>query len=421
LEFFLVVLYIVFFSYIILKTRVFKSKSLTKNYILAFFLIKVVAGFTYIYVHKNILIGGDIFSFFNDGQIVFSALKENPLTYLQLVFGPNDMRNVPSHLLPYTDTMGYWFDQGNYVMVRVNALFHLFSFGFFSVHVVFISFLSLIGIYNIYRFFEPCFNGDKLFLIIFLFFTPSIVFWYSGMHKEAMVILALGFILNSYQHLISEEFKPRWLVAIILGSFLLLMVRFYVFAVFLPGLLALFLSFRLKKIPSLYLFTSVYVLFFLAGITIHFYMPNYSPFQEMMVRQQYFFNSPGNSSYTIPLLDGSLSSTLVNMPKALMNSLIHPVPKDCVTSSYLCFLAMLESYMILAVLIYGSFQIKWKRLMSNEIILYCLFSSIPLLILTGLIVNNAGALVRYKSIILPFLLIGVYLATRKQNYKLAPQ
>jgi len=421
LEFFLVLIYIVFFSYIILKTQVFKSKSLTKNYILAFFLIKVVAGFTYIYIHKNILVGGDIFAFFNDGKIVFSALKENPLTYLQLVFGPSDLRNVPTHLLPYTDSMGYWFDQGNYVMVRINALFHLFSFGYFSVHVVFISFLSLIGIYNIYRFFEPCFNGDKLFLVIFLFFTPSIVFWYSGMHKEAVVILALGFILNSYQHLISEEFKPRWIAAIILGTVLLTLVRFYVFAIFFPGLLALFLSYRLKKIPSLYLFTSIYILFMLAGIMLHFYNPNFSPFQEMMVRQQYFFNSPGNSSYTIPMLDGSVLNTLVNIPQALLNSLIHPVPKDCLTSSFLCFMAMIESYMILAVLIYAIFKIKWNRLMTNEIILYCLFSSISLLIIMGLVVNNAGALVRYKSVILPFLLIGVYLATRKQNYKLAHQ
>lgn len=415
----LVILYVVLFSLIILKTPLFKSRSLTRRYLLAFFLIKVFAGFTYVYLSKNVLAAYDIFTYFSDSQIVFSALKEDPNTYLQLVFGASDLDKVPVHLLPYTDAMGYWFDTGNYVMVRINALFHLFSFGYFNVHVIFISFLSLIGIYNLYRFFEPSFNGDKLLLVVFLFFTPSIVFWYSGLHKEAVVIMALGFILNSYQHLIQRDFKLRWVAAIVFGSLLLMTVRFYVFALFMPGLIALFLSYHYRLIPKVYVFGTIYIVFLLAATTVHFYFPQFSPFQEMMARQQYFFNSPGHSSFVIPALDGSFLGTIGQAPLAFFNSLIHPVPMDCVTSSYLCFLALIESYFILAILIYAAFHIKWKRLMTSEIINYCLFSSISILILIGLIVNNSGALVRYKSIILPFLLVGIYLATRKHDYRAA--
>lgn len=416
MEVVLVLLYSALLSYIILKTNVFNSKSLTRTYILSFFLIKIVAGFLYLYIHKYLLDSGDMFAFFNDSIIVFGALKDNPLTYLQLVFGPNDLRHVPAHLVPYTDAMGFWFDKGNYVMVRINALFQLFSFGYFGVHIVFISFISLVGIYNIYRFFEPYFNGDKLLLVIFLFFTPSIVFWYSGMHKEAVVIMALGFILNSYQHLVMRDFKVRWPLALAFGFLLLGLTRFYIFAIFLPGLLALFIGWRFSRVPKLYLFTGVYLFFVLAGLLVHFYAPAFSPIQEMAVRQQYFFDSPGNSSFAIPVLDGSLSGLIRNLPMALVNSLIHPVPKDCFTASFLCFLAMVESYIILAALIYGLFRIRWHRLLSNEMILYCFFSSISMLIVMGLIVNNAGALVRYKSVVLPFLLVGVYLATRKKNY-----
>lgn len=419
LEAVLVIFYIALFSYIILKTNLFNSEVLTKAHILAFFFIKIIAGFSYVYIFRHILEDGDIFTYFADAQIVFSALKEDPLTYLQLVFGASDLNTVPVHLLPYTDAMGYWFDQGNYVMVRINAILHLFSFGFFNVHVVFVSFLSLIGIYNLFRFFEPSFNGDKYLLIAFLFFTPSIVFWYSGMHKEAVVILALGLILNSYQHLIMRDFEIRWVLAILLGSLLLILVRFFVFAIFMPGLIALFVSFHYKTIPKILVFGSVFMVFILALLTIHFQMPNFSPFEEMMIRQQFFFNTPGNSSFTIPALDGTLGTTISYIPSAFINSLIHPVPLDCITSSYLCFIAMLESYIILAVLIYGVFHIKWERFLTNEIINYCFFSSISILIMIGLIVNNAGALVRYKSMVLPFLLIGIYLASRKKNYPVA--
>lgn len=381
--------------------------------------MKVFAGFAYTYIFKNLLNGQDIFAFFSDSQIVFSSLKDNPLYYLQMVFGRSDLTPIPAHLLPYTDAMGYWSDQGNYVMVRINALFHLFSFGHMGVHVVFISFLSLIGIYNIYRFFEPSFNGDKLLLITFLFFTPSIVFWYSGLHKEAVVIFALGLILNSYQHLIRDQFRASWLLAIIIGSVLLIFVRFYVFAVFLPGLLALFLSYRLKKIPKIALFGGVFFVFTIITIFLDFYFPAISPFNQMVVHQSHFLNIHGKTTYPIPILDGEVLTTLKQTPEALMNSLIHPVLYDCIGSSFLCFLAMAESYIILGLLIFAIFKIKWERIRNDAVINYCLFSSLSLLILIGLIVNNAGALVRYKSIVLPFLMIGIYLATtsKKQEVK----
>ncbi len=407
----LIILYIVLFSAIILKTELFKSNTLTKNYILSFFLIKVAAGFAYTYIFKNILDGQDIFAFFNDSQIAFSALKDNPLYYLQLVFGQSNLDPIPDGLFPYVDAMGYWSDQGNYVMVRLNALFHLFSFGYFGVHVVFISFLSLIGIYNIYRFFEPSFPGDKILLITFLFFTPSIVFWYSGLHKEAVVIFALGLILNSYQHLIRDQFKPIWLIAILAGSFLLILVRFYVFVVFLPGLLALFLSYKIKTTPKFYIFLIVYSFFVLLTFVMDYSFPHLSPYNEIVQRQAHFLSINGNTSYSIPLLDGSIIGTITKVPRALLNSLIHPVPKDCWASSFLCFLAMSESYIILTILIYSAFKIKWYRLKNDAVVNYCLFSSISLLIIIGLIVNNAGALVRYKSVVLPFLIIGIYMAS----------
>ena len=419
MEILLVIFYISLFSYVILKTPFFSPSTLSKQYILAFFVIKIIAGFSYIYIHRNILDGGDIFTYFGDSQIIFNSLKTNPLHYLSLVFGTNNLAETPIHLKGYITEMKYWFDNGNYMMVRINALFHLFSFGYFSVHVIFISFLSLVGIYNIFRFFEPSFNGDKILLITFLFFTPSIVFWYSGLHKEAIVILALGLILNSYSHLINNEFKPKWIAAILLGTMLLLFVRFYVFAVFLPGLLALFVSHRVKKVPNLCIFASIYSLFALFAVMIHFYAPSFSPFAEMTIRQEHFFNSPGTSSYTIPILDGSIKSFVINMPRALLNSLIHPLPSNC--STFLCVLAMIESYILLGLMIVGLFRIKWIRVMNNPIINYCFFSSITLLILMGLIVNNSGALVRYKSIVLPFLFVGIYLATISKTPSIAPK
>jgi hypothetical protein len=108
-------------------------------------------------------------------------------------------------------------------------------------------------------------------------------------------------------------------------------------------------------------------------------------------------------------------SLIKNIPNGLLNLGIRPLPTDCIKSNFWCFLAMVESYFFLALIIYCGIRIQWKKLTQNNIALFCLSFTLFVSIVIGLIVNNAGAMVRYKSIILPFLLLGLYFASRKDK------
>ena len=73
------------------------------------------------------------------------------------------------------------------------ALIRPFSFGIYNVHAIIFAFISFVGIYNLYLFFETRMY-NKINLQFILFGVPSIVFWSSGVHKEAITFFGLGLI-----------------------------------------------------------------------------------------------------------------------------------------------------------------------------------------------------------------------------------
>ena len=407
MELILILIYLTLFSAVIYFTKIFRIDVVPRSYILGFFLMKVFAAFCYVYIFKYLIAGNDIFNYFAESEIIFSALKENPLYYLQLTFGVNDFHPEPPHLKPYIDAMGFWYDQGNYFMVRMNAIFRLFSFGFFKVHILFISFLSFIGLFNMYKFFRPYFNGDQPILIILLFFTPSVVFWYSGMHKEAFVILSLGLLLNHTKKMSEQPFVVQNMIVVIFSLVMLFLVRFYVFAAFIPGLMAFLISKRTKKIPPVIVFVALYGVLVVFGMSF-----NSTMMDEIVIRQEKFLTFEGKTSYDIPVLDGTVLNFFKNIPRGGLNVFTRPFVGNCLNSSFLCYMAMIEAYLILFVVFMCLIRTNLQTLFRNPMVNFCLFTSLSLLILIGVIVNNAGALVRYKSVALPFLLIGLYLATK---------
>ncbi|HNI32788.1 MAG TPA: hypothetical protein PK628_07630, partial [Chitinophagales bacterium] len=60
------------------------------------------------------------------------------------------------------------------------------------------------------------------------------------------------------------------------------------------------------------------------------------------------------------------------------------------------------------------FSSNLKLVIKNPYALFCILFGLSTLFLIGLIVNNSGAIVRYRSIAIPFILIGLCLV-RQEN------
>lgn len=182
--------------------KFFELQGLNKKIISYLFLLKIGFGillwaiYTYYYTDRNT---SDIYKFYDDAKCIYRALPQHPIHYLQMVFGIN---TIADYLKPYYDQMHNWYEpwngarfHDNKLIIQLNALLYLFSFGYYNVHTVFMCFLSFKGLAAIYKTFSS-FLSDKLTeLTLAVFLIPSVLFWGSGVLKEGLIIFSLGMLI----------------------------------------------------------------------------------------------------------------------------------------------------------------------------------------------------------------------------------
>ncbi|MDB5225946.1 MAG: hypothetical protein JWN78_139 [Bacteroidota bacterium] len=394
--------------------RFFKSGSITKQILLIGFSLKAFSAILFGYLYKaGLLTGGDTYLYFDDGNIVYSALKADPFIYFKLAIGTNDFTPVPKILLPYTDAMHFWFDNSNYFLVRLNALIRPFSFGVYNVHAIIFAFLSFIGTYNLYLFFENKVFSKRVLQFI-LFGIPSIVFWTSGIHKEAIVIFALGIILYNLDAIIRNQYSKSHIFLTIFGLIVLGYIRIYLLAFLMPLMAAMIIYNRFETRQSSFkTFLACIVAFILGVFLIDMYTPNLSFLHELLVRRAFFLNSPGNMTFSVEGIPHNLQGVAILMWEAVTNPFIRPLPKDC--NVFLSYIASFETCILLFVFISLLVTVNVKSIYRNPYAIFSILFGLSTLFLIGLIVNNSGAIVRYRSVAIPFILIGLCLSRKENN------
>ena len=113
---------------------------LTKPVLLSLFGLKALAALLYGFYHSQFVGGGDTFLLTMVGDQVYQYLRTDPLTYLRLVFGPNGGESPPGMAQAVHDS-GYWNYTPTYMMVRINALLRIISFGVYEVNALCYAFL----------------------------------------------------------------------------------------------------------------------------------------------------------------------------------------------------------------------------------------------------------------------------------------
>jgi carbon starvation protein CstA len=89
------------------------------------------------------------------------------------------------------------------------------------------------------------------------------------------------------------------------------------------------------------------------------------------------------------------------------------LPNDC--NIFLSYLASFETVVLLLVLIGLVASVNVKSILRNPYAIFSILFGLSTLFLIGLIVNNSGAIVRYRSIAIPFILIGLCLKGKESK------
>jgi hypothetical protein len=122
---------------------------------------------------------------------------------------------------------------------------------------------------------------------------------------------------------------------------------------------------------------------------------------DLAAQQHSFMVLKGNSLLYLPTLDGTWTSLLRAIPAALRNGLFEPLPGSGGQRIYQLFaLELLCIWTIAAAAIAAAIV---KRSVPSPFSLCCLILALAGMLQIGLIIPFAGAIIRYRSIYLPFL------------------
>jgi len=400
---------ILIFSVIIYKWDFFNYPGISRWVLLSVFILKVGAGYLSYKYHHIYFAGGDGNIYLKGGRELVEFSNKNPITYFKLFTNQN--RLTPGWKEKY-DEIIYWdavpgkeLIDDNRTAIRINSLVSLVSFGSVSAHLIVLIFLSFIGLMALYKTFRKWFKHiypPAVFLAVFL--SPSIIFWTSGILKETHTIFFLGLFLMQLSIFLKRKRLTSlfWTLAL---SILILMSRTYLaVSLFLPVAFlfatVLFKSNKLLKPVGLTIVFIVFVFLLLNANGIDFY--------QILSAKQTDFNIIGrnaNSFFHIPGLNQP-SDLLKYLPIALLNVYIQPQLFNF--NSWLFLLPIIENIDIITLALLAIWFYKSPDRAENKYLLFVIMVWIIGGWIIGLTVPVQGAIARYKSVIIPFLLISIF-------------
>ncbi len=396
MEYLLFAAYLVSFAWLVTKVKFFTRSGLSQSQLIILFLVKIMAGIFYGWI--GIYYAGmaqmlDTWSFHAYSIEEYKLLFKHPQEYVTNLFN-NPYGNLDNPL--------YWNDLKGNMFIKILSVFNILSFGNYYINVIFYSFLTMFGPIAIYRVMIDVLPGRKLPILLATFLIPSFLYWTSGIHKEGMIFTGISLIIYAiYFGLKEKRFGIRRIASLLTGLLLLLTLRNFMIVIIVPAIIAWILASRKPKY-SLAVFSSLYLVFMVLFFTVRYVNPRFDFPQAVVNKQQEFINLQGGSTIPMTELKPNAISFLQNTPQAFTLSTIRPYPND--VKHILSLAAAIEINLLLLLFIIFLFFPK-NGIASRTLLHFCIFFSFTVLLAIGFSVNNLGAIVRYRSVILPLLVI----------------
>lgn len=361
------------------------------------FLLKVFAGVIYGFIYSRIpdhKIYADTWRFYYESLDETDLLFHDPVQYLTNIFH-NPYNRGYERL--FSGTHSYWSDLKSNIMVKLVSVFNIFSLRNYYINAIFYSFLTFFGPVALYRLYVTIFPGKNFYLLAGCFLIPSFLYWCSGIHKDGLIFMAIAFIMYNMQQMNAEKGTGFKRSAYIIACLIFILpMRNYVSVALIPPLLAWLMIKKFKQRPWLS-FVVVYSFFGTLFFITRFFDPKINLPLSFSIRQAEFIKLKGNSYIETTRLKPGFKSFVNNLPEALNHSLLRPYPTEVKNVQYLLAAIEVIAFIILIIM----FLYKGKRVFDKPSVLFAFFFSLSLFMIIGYIIPNIGAIVRYRSILLP--------------------
>ncbi|MFL5739217.1 MAG: hypothetical protein ACJ75B_03295 [Flavisolibacter sp.] len=403
MEHLLFVAYLVLFAWLVTKVKFFRNSGLTNPQLVILFLLKVLAGIFYGWIgiyYGQMAQMVDTWAYHVESIQQYHLLQTHPLDFFTDLFHTSYQGGYGNFLTTHDS---WWNDVKANFLIKVMALFNLFSFAHYYVNVIFYSFITLFGPVAIYRVMQNVFPSRRYAVLVACFLLPSFLYWTSGLHKEGLIFLGLALMIYHFYFGFKENKFPIYRIfLIILGFLLVLILRNFLVLALIPPLCSWAIASKTRLKPAwVYLVTCAFFIFLF--FSAKYINPALDFPQATVVKQQEFLKLVGGgSAIEVNPLVPSFKGFLINAPQALSMTVLRPYPSDVKHLLSLAAAVEIDFFLLLFLIFLVG---KKKETRMNPFILFCLSLSFAILMMVGYTVDILGAIVRYRSIVLPFLIV----------------
>lgn len=412
------------FLYLIHRSRFFHVSGVPDRWVMAVFMLKVMAGtalwalYTYVIVDRP---NADIYRYFDDSAVMYSALKTSPGDYLRMLTGiGNDSPHFDSL---YYRVMNNWYRKYEsnmyndaHTIIRFNALVRLFSFGHIHVHTVFAAFLAFVGSIGLVKAMGGLFPRLVKPLFLAVFMIPSVLFWSSGVIKETFLMFALGLLIWLVFSALERRLKGLPLLLILPLATLLFFLKFYVLLSMVPALIA-YAWCKLRPGRPLLKFAVVHAILLVLGANSERIIPGFDILNTLAWKQKDFIGlavSVNSGSYIpTPYLEPTFASFAAQAPHALYTTFLGPL--QAWQNGAMGLASALETVAIVLVFTLLLVHRKPWQHVDKVFLLYCVSFCVLLALVIGWTTPVMGAVVRYRVPLLPFLLFAALAVTDEER------
>ena len=416
MEFLFPLLFLFGLLWSISKIGFFKNSAFSIRSLQFAFTVRVAMGFILFLIYSKyytVRQDADTFKYFDDSKYMYDAFWSHPLDYFQMLLGIDcDTEYFNTN---YFNHMSNWvrsYDNGlfndNRLVIRINAFMRIFSFGNYHVHSILLSYFAFLGSFSLANVFYRV-SKLKMASYFAVFLIPSVVFWSSGILKEAILLFALGSFTFCIYKLFGTSKRFRTYAILFLMSCILIVMKLYVFVAFIPAVIAWLVVSKWRR--GLWVYVLVYLSFFILVSLVGELSPRYDFVNLLVDKQKQFIGLSEfykvNSGFAMETLSYDLWSIVKASPEGLFNVLTKPWPNEI--NSILFLPPFFENSLIFVLIVLCLLYRKSLNQKEWDFVVFCLSFCFILFVVIGLTTPITGALVRYKIPAIPFLFMAIFL------------
>lgn len=394
------ILYVTGFSFLFRWLNRRKGKPADERWLIAAFVAKLAAGFAYGYVYAHYFPVSDSWVYFKESLVEYQNLLTRPSAFFSAGITFNNLTDFFS-----TADDAPWSNMGENLLIKLLAVFNVFSGGNYYINVIFFNALSFWGLYLIYFVAKKHIQKNGLLIFCIVFFLPSCLFWNSGIDKDGLIVFFTGTLIYAVHYCITVKRTVGQLGVCVLSFVFIFLLRNINALILLPAIAAWWIS--VKVVPArpylsyLIVYSACIVFFFLSvSFPSKFNLP-----LKLAEKQHQFLTLEANTVLPLTPLKPTIKSYAEVLPQAVNHVFLRPYITEIKSPFHL--MAFAEMILIITIILLA---VLWgaKHMLRQLLQPFCLFLimvSLGGLLITGYTVPFTGAIVRYKALYIVLLLL----------------